>query len=121
MKKRIACLMLALVLVIGLIPAAAVTASAAATGVSEAGVRVIKNFVGFHRNAYEVSAGVYRIGYGTPGVKNQTITEANADKLLRAELDKEQADVDALEGMSLAAIWQTVLGRREEALDQERR
>ena len=88
MKKRIACLMLALVLVIGLIPAAAVTASAAATGVSEAGVRVIKNFVGFHRNAYEVSAGVYRIGYGTPGVKNQTITEANADKLLRAELDK---------------------------------
>ena len=42
-------------------------------------------------------------------------------RALRAELDKEQADVDALEGMSLAAIWQTVLGRREEALDQERR
>lgn len=34
MKKRIACLMLALVLIIGLIPVAAVTASAAATGVS---------------------------------------------------------------------------------------
>lgn len=42
-------------------------------------------------------------------------------RALRAELDKEQADVDALEGMSLAAIWQTVLGRREEALDRERR
>ena len=55
MKKRIACLMLALVLIIGLIPVAAVTASAAATGVSEAGVRVIKDFVGFHRNAYEIS------------------------------------------------------------------
>ena len=88
MKKRIACLMLALVLIIGLIPVAAVTASAAATGVSEAGVRVIKDFVGFHRNAYEISAGVYRVGYGTPAVQNQTITEANADKLLRAELDK---------------------------------
>ena len=88
MKKRIACLMLALVLIIGLIPVAAVTASAAATGVSEAGVRVIKDFVGFHRNAYEISAGVYRVGYGTSAVQNQTITEANADKLLRAELDK---------------------------------
>lgn len=32
--------------------------------------------------------GVYRVGYGTPAVQNQTITEANADKLLRAELDK---------------------------------
>ena len=36
-------------------------------------------------------------------------------------LAKEEADVDALEGMSLQAILQTVLGRKEERLEQERR
>ncbi len=35
-------------------------------------------------------------------------------------LSKEEADVDALEGMSLTALWQTVLGRREEQLEKER-
>lgn len=88
MKKRFACLMLALVMLIGLIPAAAVSASAEDTVVSEAGIRVIKESVGFHAKAYEVSTGVYKIGYGTPGTKGQTITEANADILLREELKK---------------------------------
>ncbi len=88
MKKRIACLMLALVMLVGLIPVAAVTASAAASGVSESGVRVIKDYMGFHKTAYESSKNVYKIGYGTPAVKGQTITEANADKLLREELTK---------------------------------
>lgn len=110
MKKRIACLMLALVMLIGLIPVAAISASAAATGVSEAGIRVIKDFVGFHRVAYEISSGVYRIGYGTPGVQGQTITEANADKLLREELDKIVKTINTL-GLSLvqkrfdALVW----------------
>ena len=110
MKKRIACLMLALVMLIGLIPVAAISASAAATGVSEAGVRVIKDFVGFHRVAYDVGGGVYRIGYGTPGVQGQTITEANADKLLREELDKIVKTINTL-GLSLvqkrfdALVW----------------
>ena len=86
MKKRIACLLLALVMLVGLVPLSAVRASAAGYGVSSAGVRVIKEYVGFHKNAYAVGNS-YRIGYGTPGVKDATITEANADKLLREELD----------------------------------
>lgn len=90
MKKRIVCLMLSLVMLIGLIPAAAVTASAAGLSVSEAGIRVIKNYMGFQKNAYETysGSGEYRIGYGTPSVQGATITEANADKLLREKLDE---------------------------------
>ena len=36
-------------------------------------------------------------------------------------LAREEADVEALEGMSLQAVLQTVLGRKEERLEQERR
>ncbi len=97
MKKRIACLMLALVMLIGLIPTAAVSASADGLSVSEAGIRVIKNYMGFQKNAYETysNSGVYKIGYGTPSVKGATITEANADKLLREELAKLEGTVNA--------------------------
>ena len=98
MKKRFACLMLAIAMLIGLIPAAAVSASAASASVSEAGVKVIKESVGFHSKAYEVSTGVYKIGYGTAGTKDQTITEANADKLLREELSKCVTNVTAAMG-----------------------
>ena len=88
MKKRFACLMLTLVLLIGLIPTAAISAVATtpSSGISEAGIRVIKESVGFHKDAYDAGSGVYKIGYGTPGTKGQTITEANADILLRKEL-----------------------------------
>ena len=40
---------------------------------------------------------------------------------LGAALAREEADVDALEGMSLQALLQTVLGKREERLEAERR
>ena len=115
MKKRFACLMLAIVLLISLIPTAAIsTAAAAATAtVSEAGIRVIKESVGFHKNAYQVGS-QWKIGYGTPGTQGQTINEANADKLLRDELDKCVAQVNAKFGsMQLvqkqrdAAVWMT--------------
>lgn len=97
MKKRIACLMLALVMLIGLIPTAAVSASANGLSVSEAGIRVIKNYMGFQKNAYETytGSGVYKIGYGTPSVKGATITEANADRLLREEISKLEEIVNA--------------------------
>lgn len=88
MKKRFACLMLTLVLLIGLIPTAAIPAAATtpSSGISEAGIRVIKESVGFRKDAYDAGSGVYKIGYGTPSTKGQTITEANADILLRKEL-----------------------------------
>lgn len=115
MKKRFACLMLAIVLLISLIPTAAISAAAAAATatVSEAGIRVIKESVGFHKNAYQVGS-QWKIGYGTPGTQGQTINEANADKLLRDELDKCVAQVNAKFGsMQLvqkqrdAAVWMT--------------
>ena len=90
MKKRITCLLLTLVMLLSLIPAAAIPAKAAGLTVSEAGIRLIKNYVGFHKNAYETykDSGVYKIGYGTSSVKGATISEANADKLLREEIKK---------------------------------
>ena len=42
-------------------------------------------------------------------------------EVLSQVLEKEEADVDALEGMSLQAVLQTVLGRKEERLERERR
>ena len=47
MKKRIACLVLALVMLVGLIPLSAVKASAASYGYSTAGIRVIKDSVSY--------------------------------------------------------------------------
>ncbi len=94
MKKRMICLVLSLVMLISLIPAAAITASAAgATATSAAGIRVIKDYMGFEKNAYQVAEGVYRIGYGTPSVAGATITEANADLALREKLSELEAVV----------------------------
>ena len=113
MKKRIACLLLTLVMLVGLIPAAAIPAKAAGFAVSEAGIRVIKEYVGFHKNAYESpkDSGNYKIGYGTPSVKNATISQANADKLLREKLAEIAASLEGTFGSSLvqkrmdALIW----------------
>ncbi|MDD6968054.1 MAG: SH3 domain-containing protein [Firmicutes bacterium] len=95
MKKRITCLLLTLVMLLSLIPAAAIPAKAAGLTVSEAGIRLIKNYVGYHKNAYETysGSGVYKIGYGTSSVKGATISEANADKLLREEIKKFEDNV----------------------------
>lgn len=95
MKKRITCLLLTLVMLLSLIPAAAIPAKAAGLTVSEAGIRLIKSYVGYHKNAYETysGSGVYKIGYGTASVKGATISEANADKLLREEIKKFEDNV----------------------------
>lgn len=44
-----------------------------------------------------------------------------AEEETRAVLAREQADVEELEGMSLASFWARLKGDREERLDQERR
>lgn len=89
MKKRLTCLLLAVVMLVGLLPMGFTTASAVADmKVSEAGVQVIKDFMGFHGNAYEKEkdSGKFFIGYGTPSVKGATITKEKADIALRNEL-----------------------------------
>lgn len=91
MSKRIICAILTLVLVISLVPAAALTASAANMTTSDKGVDLIKAFEGFKASAYldgTDSKGNprYSIGYGTLGEKGQTITPENAEIELKKEL-----------------------------------
>ena len=109
MKKRITCLLLTLVMLVSLIPTAAITAAADGLAISEAGIKVIKNYMGFKKNAYQVADGVYKIGYGTPSVAGATITEANADKYLREELAK-------LDGVVNSTITIPLVQKQHDAL-----
>lgn len=58
--------------------------------ISAAGIALIKRFEGCRLTAYKCSAGVWTIGYGhTSGVHSgQVITQAQADALLRQDLEK---------------------------------
>ncbi len=111
MKKRILSAFLALVLLVSLAPAAAFTASAASLSVSESAITVLKRLVGYSKTCYQ-SGSKYYIGYGTlcdnedhttlsvtasttstdgtaeyeTNDTEHTITETEADVLLRAEL-----------------------------------
>ena len=58
--------------------------------ISDEGLDLIKNFEGCELNAYVCPSGVYTIGYGHTGdvLPNQTITQAEADALLREDVRK---------------------------------
>ena len=74
MKRRIACMIMALVLVIGLLPLGVISAQAASNlNYSENLVSLIKQFEGFSASAYW-DVNQWAIGYGTAGVSGQTIT-----------------------------------------------
>ncbi len=62
----------------------------------QAGINLIKQFEGCRLTAYKCPAGVWTIGYGhTAGVKaGQTITQAQAEDFLRADLEKYEKKVD---------------------------
>lgn len=62
---------------------------------SEKGLALIKQFEGCRLTAYKCPAGVWTIGWGhTGGVKQgRTITQAEADKLLREDLKQFEAKV----------------------------
>ncbi len=66
------------------------------TPVCEQAVNLVKHFEGLYLNAYLCPAGVPTIGYGhTAGVKmGQTITAAQADDFLKADLTAAAAQVD---------------------------
>lgn len=87
MKRRITCMIMALVLVISLLPLGVIPAQAASNlNYSENVVSLIKQFEGFSASAYwDVSQ--WTIGYGTTGVSGQTMTEAEADLALRDRLN----------------------------------
>ena len=91
MKKRIVCALLTLILLLGLVPANALTASAASLKTSEAAITVLKQLEGY--SATCDSAGY--IGYHTKCTKKgahgaHTTNQTAADEALRSEL----ADLD---------------------------
>ena len=87
MKRRIACMIMAMMLVISLLPLGVIPAQAASNlNYSESLVSLVKQFEGFSATAYwDVSQ--WTIGYGTTGVAGQTMTEAEADLALRDRLN----------------------------------
>ncbi len=95
MLKRFTCLILSLVLLAGLIPAAAVTASAASNATSSSAITILKKLHPFKEDCY-VRGEIGYIGYGTKctetgkhgdqGADTHTIRETEADKTLREAL-----------------------------------
>nr|MBQ8244890.1 SH3 domain-containing protein [Oscillospiraceae bacterium] len=106
MKKRIVCVLLTLIMLVSLVPAAALTASAATRTTSEAAITVLKQMEGYSKNC----ANGY-IGYGTKcpdcSLKEQgghLMYEKEADKQLRevlADLDKAVNSFASKNGLSL--------------------
>lgn len=133
MKNRFLCGLLAVCLLVAMLPATVITASADIRTVSENLIAVLKQLEGFSANAY-VSGGQWSIGYGTAGSPGQTITEAEADKALRDHLkaveDKlnafdagwnlklTQQQFDALASLSynVGTGWMNTSGRLRDAI-----
>ena len=87
MKRKFTCMILALVLVISLLPLGAIPTQAASNlNYSENVVNLIKQFEGFSASAYW-DVNQWTIGYGTTGYAGQTISEAEADLVLRDRLN----------------------------------
>lgn len=91
--KRLICLVLTLIMLVSLVPTAAISASAADRTTSEAAITVLKNMMTFQKTCYQIDGtNDYRIGYGTPCTeshkdgKHHTINQTTADKALRSEL-----------------------------------
>ena len=99
MKKRFLCALLTLVMLVSLVPAAALSASAASYSTSESAITILKQMEGYQRtctNGY--------IGYGTrceKCVENKThdcaeeISEKQADTALRAALKNLDAAINS--------------------------
>lgn len=66
MKKRFVCFLLALIMVVGMVPVAALTASAASYTLTESAITVIKKLTPYKAYCYTVAhTQTVRIGYGT--------------------------------------------------------
>lgn len=90
--KRFVCLFLALIMVVGILPATALAASERST--SDKAVNLLKQFEGFEANEY-TSGGKSYIGYGTQitsGTYPNGITESKALEIMKTYL-KDTVDV----------------------------
>ena len=93
MKKRIICLILSLLLVVGLLPLGLRANAAESMGMSQKGIDLLKEFEGFSRMPYW-DYSQYTVGYGTrcpdedlDRYLSEGITEAEAEALLRTYTD----------------------------------
>ena len=89
MKKRIVCFLLAVIMIMAMVPAAAVTANAASEWTtSTKAIKVLKELEGFEENAYQVN-GEWYIGYGSKikeGDYPNGISEDDALKLVQDQV-----------------------------------
>ena len=103
MKKRIVCVLLTLIMLVGMLP---LSASAAGQATSERAITVLKQMQNYNKTCTQYGT-EWRNGYGT--ICNEkgsdhsvhSISEATADKALRAKLKELEAAVNAA-GFSLS-------------------
>ena len=95
MKKRMLCLFLSAILLLGLIPVTSLRASADdEMAISQEAIDVLKKFEGFHPNRYW-DYQHYSIGYGTYWKEGMptTITESQAEQYLRKTVEGMEAEL----------------------------
>ena len=124
MKKRIVCVLLTLIMLVSLVPATALTASAASLKTSEAAITIMKKLAIFKSTCYQVTGtNEFRIGYGTVcSEKHETkyeggtvkpsadagkhsVTQAQADQALRKvilSLDEQVNSFASSNGLTLS-------------------
>ena len=117
MKKRFVCVLLTLVMLVSLVPATALTASAASLKTSEAAITILKKLATFQSKCYWVNGtSEFRIGYGTicnaegheveydkdtgavtegSDCAHHTVTQVQADQALRKVLVEVDAKVNS--------------------------
>lgn len=125
MMKRIFCAMLTLIMLVSLVPMGAITASAATTSMSEAGITVLKKLEGFSAKCYrDGETNRWSTGYGTTcdedhldkdgnELKDEsgnavvhTISEKDADVAFRASLDAVEEKVISFASANGLALTQ---------------
>ena len=112
MKKRIACFVLTLIMLVSLVPTTALTAFAAEKRtVSDEMVEFIKVREGFSKTAYKDNT-QWSIGYGTKSEEGATITKEEAEVALKKEL----AEVDEALNNFAASKGLTFTQQKHDAL-----
>lgn len=84
-----------------MIPAISTMSSRKAVKINAAGLKLIKEFEGLSLDAYRCPAGKWTIGYGHTGSdvhEGMTITEKEAEALLKHDLEHFEHGVDVLTG-----------------------
>ena len=98
MKKRIVCVLLTLIMLVSLVPATALTASAASLKTSEAAITIMKKLAIFKSECYQVGeTNEFRIGYGTvcTGTHKTEYKDGKVEKASDCEVHKvTQAQAD---------------------------